>query len=173
MKKFLLLSVFALGILGLSACGSKEIPVQLPGELEDNTAQTTNTDSRDNDCPAVCETALPKCASLTENDCLYKCQNSTNVEKACLKNFQTCEELARNCRTPGNTSSETPVENNCVAACNNYVLQCISLVPGAGQALETDSYNSCMSECAKWDATKINCISISPNCESFTNQCGL
>ncbi len=175
MKKILILSIFTLSILSLSACGKEDTPTQSIGDIPTDTAATieTTTDARDNDCPEVCETALPKCASLTENDCLYKCQNATNVEKACLKNFKTCEELARNCRTPGNTGNETSTEDNCVAACNNYVLQCISLVPGAGQALETDSYNSCMSECAKWDNTKINCISISPNCESFTTQCGL
>ncbi|HOX97071.1 MAG TPA: hypothetical protein PL066_01795 [bacterium] len=176
MKKILILSVFALSILSLSACGKEETPVQSIGDIPTDTAatiETTTTDPRDNDCPAICETALPKCTSLTENDCLYKCQNATNVEKACLKNFKTCDELARNCRQPGNNETETSSENNCPAACNNYVLKCISQVPSATEALEKDAYNSCMGECAKWDNEKINCMSISPSCEGFTNQCGL
>lgn len=176
MKKILILSIFALSILGLSACGQTDTPDVLPGTLEpinETPTTETTTDARDNDCPEVCADALPKCASLTENDCLYQCQNATNLEKACLKNFQTCDELAKKCRQPSSAPTTSENDNNCVAACNNYVLQCISLVPGASQALETDSYNSCMSECAKWNAEKINCMSISPNCESFTTQCGL
>lgn len=177
MKKFFILSFFTLSILSLSACGQTETPNTLPGDLEtqiENPAiETTLPDARDNDCPEICESALPKCTSLTENDCLYKCQNATNVEKACLKNFKTCEELARNCRQPSNTDEKSGTDNNCAAACNNYVLKCISQVPSATEALEKDAYNSCMGECTKWDSEKINCMSISPSCEGFTNQCGL
>jgi hypothetical protein len=173
MKKFLLLSIFALSILGLSACGSEEPNPQSINEIPTDTAATTTIDPRDNDCPAICETALPKCASLTENDCLYKCQNATNVEKACLKNFKTCEELARNCRQASDADTKKTTDNNCVAACNNYVLKCISQVPNATELLKKDAYNSCMGECSQWNTEKINCMSISPTCEGFTNQCGL
>lgn len=171
MKKFLILSIFALSILSLSACGKAETTPQTINDIPTDNAATIETKS--NDCPAICETALPKCVSLTENDCLYKCQNATNIEKACLKNFQTCEELARNCRQPETTNTEKSGENNCPSACNNYVLKCISQVPNATETLEKDAYNSCMVECAKWDNEKINCMSISPSCEGFTNQCGL
>jgi carboxypeptidase C (cathepsin A) len=182
MKKFLILSVFALSILSLSACGQTETPNTLPGDLEpkiensaieNETSEITRPASRSNDCPEICQNALTKCATLTENDCLYKCQNATNVEKACLKTFKTCEELARNCRQPSDAEEKATTENNCVAACNNYVLKCISQVPNATELLKKDAYNSCMGECVKWNSEKINCMSISPTCEGFTNQCGL
>ncbi|MFH1233264.1 MAG: hypothetical protein V1649_01275 [Patescibacteria group bacterium] len=164
MKKLLLLSILFVAVFSLSACFKKEIGLQQTPEGQNNT---------NNECVAICETALPKCTSLTENDCLYKCQNDTNIEKACLKNFQTCQELAVNCHQPSSIPEPTSSDNKCVMSCNNYVLQCISQVPGAGQPLRDDAYNSCMSECKKWDTAKINCMSIAPNCQSFTDKCGL
>lgn len=175
MKKFLVLSVFALSILSLSACGKQEAQPQSIKDTTSETKDTTiiNSNNDDDDCAVICKNALQKCNSLKENDCLSQCQNATNVEKACLKNFNTCDELARKCRYPSNSEKQNESINNCTDACNNYVLKCISQVPNATEALQKDAYDSCMGECAEWNFEKINCMSISPSCEAFTNQCGL
>ncbi len=139
-----------------------------------NPINNININQRNQDCPEICENAIIKCPSLTQKDCLEQCKNATNIEKTCLKNFQTCNELTLKCRQPSpNTQTQENNDNNCVSACNNYVLQCISLVPNSSEALKKDAYNSCMTECKQWAKTKINCMSIAPSCEAFTEKCGL
>ncbi|MBA4336567.1 hypothetical protein C0416_02210 [bacterium] len=163
MKRLISSSILLIGIFSLSGCG-EEAQIEISEELV----------TEANECVAICEEATGKCETLTKEDCLSRCEKADDVKKSCLETFQTCQELAVNCREP-EAEKQPVVESGsqCVMACNNYVMQCISLVPGSSTALEKDSYDSCMGECAKWDSEKANCMSIAPNCPSMTEQCGL
>ena len=70
--------------------------------------------------------------------------------------------------TPSNAD-----ESACDVACDNYVDQCLTLVPGATQQLFEDGLVSCMQECAAWEAEKIACIRDAQNCPSMTEECEL
>ncbi len=61
----------------------------------------------------------------------------------------------------------------CDAACNNYVDQCLTLVPGATQQIFNDGLVSCLQECAAWEGEKISCIRDATNCTSMTDDCDL
>jgi len=64
-------------------------------------------------------------------------------------------------------------EVGCNSACDNYVEQCLTLVPGATQQLYVDGFDSCLGERVSWSSEKIDCIEKSQNCTWMTDECGL
>jgi len=65
------------------------------------------------------------------------------------------------------------VGNNCEAACHNYNNRCLVHVPNATQELFDQGFESCMSVCAGWDETKVECMVNAKDCPSMTEVCGL
>ncbi|MDO8260192.1 MAG: hypothetical protein Q7T50_01685, partial [Candidatus Magasanikbacteria bacterium] len=72
-----------------------------------------------------------------------------------------------------NTPELKPASSDCEAACGNYVTLCLMLVPGASEELFSDGLDSCLGECATWDAPKVECMINSFDCPAMTNVCGL
>jgi len=133
-------------------------------------------------CADVCQKASQTCPSLiSENDCNRKCDKLSAEIKKHLQESTTCEQitskpdLIAELITP-ETTTPKPIDKNaseCEAACGSYVGKCLTLVPNATEALFADGLNSCLKECASWNAGKIDCMINAFDCESFTNVCGL
>lgn len=138
-------------------------------------------DSQTSDCTSICDNASNICPSLVDkNNCKSKCGDFAQDTKDHLKNSQSCEELSQKPDLIADLliptidkPQEKAIINDCEAACNHYVLACLTLVPNATQSLFDDGYNSCLPECDKWDAKKVDCMINAFDCPAMTEQCGL
>lgn len=73
----------------------------------------------------------------------------------------------------GQSAIVVPVEDRCVEACENYVKQCLYLVPNADEYVFDQGRESCMEECAGWEEEKVVCIAEAVTCASMTDICDL
>jgi uncharacterized protein YmfQ (DUF2313 family) len=46
-------------------------------------------------------------------------------------------------------------------------------VPNATEALFNEGFDSCLTECANWNAQKVECMINAFNCEAMAEVCGL
>jgi len=108
-------------------------------------------------CADICSKAKSACASLIDEDnCNSKCYNFSNETKEHLKNSNSCEELTQKPELIAdvimpevNTPNTKAASNDCEAACNKYVMACLTLVPNVSEALFSDGFNSCLKDCTK------------------------
>lgn len=170
MKKsilFLLILTFTFFVTG---CGQKTEVVNTDVIEEVNSFE----------CIQLCNQAKEICPSLISlEQCQAACANWNKDTKEKISQTASCQELSEISEIieslipeMNDPELEEPA-SECEAACNNYVNQCLTLVPNATQALFQDGLNSCMEECAGWEETKVKCIKQSADCESMTNVCGL
>ncbi|MDD3284530.1 MAG: hypothetical protein PHZ07_02955 [Patescibacteria group bacterium] len=68
---------------------------------------------------------------------------------------------------------ENKASNDCGAACDKYVKNCLTLVPNANEAFFTEGHESCLKECKNWDSEKVDCMINAIDCPSMTEVCGL
>ncbi|HNP75537.1 MAG TPA: hypothetical protein PKL09_04265 [bacterium] len=151
----------------ISGCGPKAAIVNI--EQEDIS-----------DCLGLCEQVETVCPNfLSSENCQSQCGSWDQTTKETIRQAANCQELSA---IPEVVSALLPEINEpeleepaseCEAACNNYVNQCLTLVPNASQALFQDGLTSCLEQCVGWEETKVRCIKQSANCESMTNVCGL
>ncbi len=73
----------------------------------------------------------------------------------------------------GNSGVVVPVEDGCAEACENYVKQCLYLVPNADDYVFDQGRESCIEECADWEAEKVECMQEAQTCASMTDICEL
>lgn len=75
---------------------------------------------------------------------------------------------------PADQSAEVvPIENRCFEACENYVKQCLHLMPNADEYVFDQGRESCMQECAGWEFEKVECMAEAMTCVSMTDMCKL
>ncbi len=135
------------------------------------------------DCADICQKASQACPSLiNESDCNSKCAKLSEETRKHLEEADDCEQitsrpdLIADLIIPEVAVPEpidTVNDSDCDAACGNYIMQCLTLVPNATQQLFDEGYQSCLSECSKWNESKIDCMINAFDCESMTDVCGL
>ncbi|MDX9893707.1 MAG: hypothetical protein RB292_04855 [Patescibacteria group bacterium] len=169
MKKLTwLLSALAL-IAVVSGCSPK---TELTGE--------TNTQETNSECAQLCNQATAICPSLISlEQCQLACADWSEETKEKISQVTTCQELSaiseiiESLIPEMNDPKLNPAKNECEAACQNYVNQCLTLVPNATQTLFQEGLDSCLTECANWNDPMVKCMTQAPDCESMTNICGL
>lgn len=140
-------------------------------------------------CVSLCAGAEDACpASVDEEKCLAECGGFSEETKAHLAGADTCEELMAKPELvselvmgeggeaeAGGTEAagKRETSQDCQAACNHYVVACLTLVPTADAVLFEEGFDSCLGQCAGWDAAKTGCMIGAMNCEAMTEQCGL
>lgn len=133
-------------------------------------------------CADVCQKANQACPSLiNQDDCNRKCDKFTEETKKHLQESTSCEQITSKSDlivdlVVPEAVTPKPVKENaseCEAACGSYTGKCLTLVPNLTEAMLNDGMDSCMKECASWDAKKIDCMINAFDCEAFTNVCGL
>lgn len=135
-------------------------------------------------CESACAQAEASCPSLIdETTCVTKCAGMSAEAREYLQSSYSCEaltarpDLVSEVLVPGVVDTSAyeaePDAGECESACGNYVTMCLSLVPDATEDLLNEGYESCLSECADWDAVKISCIGTAPDCPAMTDECGL
>ena len=140
-------------------------------------------------CATLCAGAENACpASVDGEKCLAECGGFSEETKEHLAGAENCEELMAKPElvselvtgeggepeADGTGSAEKQeASQDCEAACNHYVVACLTLVPTADAALFEEGLDSCLSQCAGWDAAKTECMIGAFNCEAMTEQCGL
>lgn len=67
----------------------------------------------------------------------------------------------------------SPAQDLCPEACENYVKQCLYLVPNADDYVFDQGRESCLEGCAEWEAEKIECMVEAQTCASMTDICEL
>jgi outer membrane murein-binding lipoprotein Lpp len=135
----------------------------------------------DTDCTNLCGQAKEICAEfMSVDECKNQCTNWDEAAKDKIKNASNCSELLLKSDGEGlkmvpeiNDPNLPSAKNDCEAACNKYVTTCLTLVPNASETIFNDGYNSCLGECVKWDAKKVDCMIAANNCPSMTDVCGL
>lgn len=135
----------------------------------------------DEECKQLCEQANTTCPSLINVlTCESKCDNLSEDAKNHLMNSASCEELSQKPELlsdviiPKAAMPEQKIAtNDCEAACGKYVSACLILVPNATEALFNEGFDSCLVECANWNAQKVECMINAFNCEAMTETCGL
>lgn len=135
------------------------------------------------ECGRICAAAENACPSMIVfGDCESKCLRLSAEAKAHLEQADSCEKLASrpdlivDLIVPEMNAPKLPENNqnsDCEAACGSYVMKCLTLVPNATEALFQDGLNSCMEECAGWNAGKVDCMINAFDCEAMTDVCGL
>ncbi len=133
-------------------------------------------------CADVCYQANQACSSLINKDvCNSKCSELGEEAKKHLADSKSCQEISSKPELIAyllapESDATKPVDKNaseCEAACGSYAGKCLTLVPNATEALFQEGMNSCMKECAGWNAQKTDCMINAFDCESMTNVCGL
>lgn len=133
------------------------------------------------ECVQLCKQANETCASLIDiTTCQSKCANFSEDAKNHLKNSSSCEELSQKPELLSEviipeavTPEQKVATNDCEAACGKYVSACLTLVPNATEALFNEGFDSCLTECANWNAQKVECMINAFNCEAMAEVCGL
>lgn len=141
------------------------------------------------ECVSLCADAENFCPSrFDEARCLNECEGFSEETREHLAGAESCEELAArpelisNLMVSETSESESSgaestgaqeASEDCEAACNHYVMACLTLVPNATEALFDEGYDSCLGECGGWDAAKTECMIGAFSCEAMTEQCGL
>lgn len=170
-KSILVIPILALVVL-LSGCGQKAAVVNTEAEQEN-----------DSECSKLCTQIEEICpAFLSSERCNSECESWDEEAMDIIRQASSCQELFVIPEIVSASVPEVPEMNDpeleepaseCEAACNNYVNQCLTLVPNATQALFQEGLASCLKECAGWDETKNKCIKQSADCPSMTEVCGL
>ncbi len=133
-------------------------------------------------CADVCYEASQTCPSLINEDaCNSNCAKLSEEAKKHLADSKSCQEISSkpeliaDLLVPEVATPELVDKNasECEAACGSYVGKCLTLVPNATEALFQEGTDSCMKECAGWNAQKVDCMINAFDCESMTNVCGL
>jgi len=145
-----------------------------------NQNKIISTDTN-NDCAGICAHTKATCAEfMAEEECKNQCVNWDRATKDKIKSASDCSGMPAKPNDkiiesiPEINEPDLPsAKNDCEAACNKYVIACLTLVPNASEALFSDGYNSCLGECVKWDTKKVDCMITAFNCEAMTNVCGL
>jgi len=135
----------------------------------------------DSKCSQICADAKTACPSLIDQkNCETKCPNLSQDTKEHLLGAKSCEELTQKPELISELlipeikkPEQKEASSDCEAACNKYVLSCLTLVPNASEALFEDGFNSCLKECTKWSMDKTECMITAFNCEAMTDKCGL
>jgi hypothetical protein len=169
MKIKILFSFLALLII-LSGCSDKKADILPEGE---NSAINS-------ECLELCSHLWSICPSLiSENQCERECDDWDKETREKARKAGDCAGMAEigellDSLIPeiGTPELEEP-SSDCESACNKYVITCLTLVPNAGQDLFNDGYESCLEECAKWDAAKVECMIGAFDCPAMTEVCGL
>jgi hypothetical protein len=135
-------------------------------------------------CESACAQAEASCPMLLDEvNCVSACEGMSTEAQLYLQSVYTCEaltarlDLVSSVVVPDVASTtgrrEEAQGDGCEASCDNYVAECLSLVPNATEDLLREGYDSCMSECAEWDTEKVSCIAEASDCPSMTEVCGL
>lgn len=149
----------------------------LPGEPQP-AAQTREN----NECNSLCEAAASACPSMVNKElCASRCPEFDDAKKEALAGADSCEQLSKSPELVAELTipdkaakpEAEPAQNDCQAACANYVNKCLTLVPGAAQSLYDEGKASCETECAGWKEQKISCLKTAADCPAMTEQCGL
>ena len=138
------------------------------------------TDPIISECQNLCSQIEEICPGfLSSERCNTECENWNEETMEIIRQASNCQELFI---IPEVVAASVPEindpelaepKNDCEAACNNYVNQCLTLVPNATQALFQEGFDSCIQECAGWNETMTRCMIQASNCESMTDVCGL
>jgi len=107
-------------------------------------------------------------ALLTMAIFLVGCGAPKAVEPSESPDQSTAEQMPA-----GQSAIVVPVEDRCVEACENYVKQCLYLVPNADEYVFDQGRESCMEECAGWETEKVACMAEAVTCASMTDICDL
>lgn len=168
MKNIFLVGSFLILAVIFSGCGNKATIIP-----EEN-------DVVDAECLNICQHITETCPSLMMvNNCEESCVNWGEETKEEVSQLTTCQEIMENkdviqMLIPEIQEPELDVAtNDCEAACNKYVIACLTFVPNATADLFAEGYESCLGECKKWDNTKVNCMINAFDCEAMTDVCGL
>jgi hypothetical protein len=173
-KSILFLSVLVL-MVTTTGCGQKAAVVNTEDEQENGS-----------ECSNLCAQIEEICPDfLASKRCNSECESWDQEAMEKIRQASTCQELFV---IPEIVSASAPEvmeipelndpeleepASECEAACNNYVNQCLTLVPNATQALFQEGLSSCLEECAGWEETKVRCIKQAADCPSMTEVCGL
>jgi len=132
-------------------------------------------------CSVICEHIKNTCNQdlINNQDCQTACNTWGEEFKQALVLINDCELITTQIEAQAQVAKEAAADINnpnvdkCNQACNNYVNRCLTLVPNATPQLFEEGFNSCKTECASWNITKIDCMIQSNTCEAFTDVCGL
>lgn len=136
-------------------------------------------------CSAACAQAHETCPSLIDTStCDSACEKLSNEAREHLQTADSCEaltarpDLLADILVPevegaNEYTDKATGSQDCEAACGHYVSACLTYVPSATEALYEEGYNSCLNECANWNAGKVDCMISAFDCEAMTNVCGL
>ncbi len=135
-------------------------------------------------CASLCANAEGACpGTVDEERCLAACGGFSAETRAHLAGVGDCGELMAKPELasgviaesgdPSGAGEAEEASAECVAACDHYVLTCLTLVPDANEVLFEKGYISCLGQCADWDAAKTACMIGAASCEAMTEQCGL
>ncbi|MDD3897279.1 MAG: hypothetical protein PHU04_05605 [Candidatus Peribacteraceae bacterium] len=143
-------------------------------------AEVDDVPGEETACVEACANADVVCPSLAlAGNCVEQCDSWSAETRESVRSAADCAALSAIPEFAAGLVPEmedpnlAPAKNDCEAACGNYVNTCLTLVPGAGQALFQEGLTSCMEECAGWDEQKTACMASAADCESMTNICGL
>ncbi|MFA5124625.1 MAG: hypothetical protein WC473_02240 [Patescibacteria group bacterium] len=167
MTKYLYLCVLLSAVFVVSGC-------------TDNSNKITGSEVS-NDCASLCAQANSKCAEFASGEeCRSQCVNWDQATKDKIKTASDCSGMLAKPKDrmteliPEINEPNLPVaKNDCEAACNKYVMNCLTLVPNVSETVFNDGYNYCLGECAKWDKKKIDCMIATNDCPSMSEVCGL
>jgi len=144
--------------------------------------QPKKSENNNSACKDVCQKASQTCPSLiNEGDCNNKCAKLSEEAKKHLAESKSCQDISAKPELLADllipeVATPKPADKNaseCEAACGSYAGKCLTLVPNATEAIYKDGMDSCMKECASWNAQKVDCMINAFDCESMTNVCGL
>jgi len=169
MKKIILsISVLSMVII-ITGCSQK--------------AAIVNTDAKQeiaSPCLKLCTKIEGICPNfLSAERCQTECKNWDQESMEKIDQASNCQELfvipeIVSASVPEiNSPALTESKSECEAACNNYVNQCLTLVPNASQALFQEGLSSCLEKCTGWQEAMIKCIKQAADCPSMTDICGL
>lgn len=171
MRKILLLSLVFVPILILSGCGNKQ---------NQNVGNIVGEIVVDSECQSFCADVIGVCPSLLSSEqCERNCGSWDDSVREKIGSAENCaemssiEEVVLSLVPKFEEPNLPPSNNDCEAACGSYVGKCLTLVPNATQALFNEGLSSCISECEKWNAQKVECMISAFDCEAMTNVCGL
>lgn len=163
MKRILSVLFLAGLIAGLSGC------------LAQPTEPQSDSTTMEQECRDICAQIQTICPNLiTEELCNNQCLNCPQTVIQDIQDTTDCQIIEQSLAGCFSVKKEKEnVDNNCDAACNNYVDRCLTLVPNADQDLFQEGYDSCMEICPDWNEPKIDCMAAAQDCPSMTEVCGL
>lgn len=135
---------------------------------------------QDEECSLLCEQIKGTCPSLVMvNNCEESCLSWDDDFREEVSQSSSCQEIMEKNEIIEmlipeiNEPELKEATNDCEAACNKYVIACLTLVPNASASLFDEGYESCLGECQKWNPNKVDCMINAFDCEAMTDVCGL